>query len=230
MINKNKGQSKSSKKRANKKKAASLSSSNSKIFLSDSGYSGAEDSKLRNRQLSSLTSTTASTPMKAQKNQISPIAITNQGSNRETMNQSPLISPNTSNLSFSSLTKSASSSGSSMYIDPAEAAEADSALDSIFLKWARRYPAFYLKFVSHLLVMTELVAMMTPAVAMGIQWVTALCQDKPPVEAIIDLVILLWTCISSGGNCDLQNSSHCILKSSPLVNTITHNHHNGFGL
>ena len=91
-----------------------------------------------------------------------------------------------------------------------EAEEADKALDSIFLHYARHKPAEYLKAIGYLFVLSELIAMMTPSVAMGIQWVTALC-DGPPLLSIIDLLYIVWTCVSSGV-CDLQNSTHCILK------------------
>jgi hypothetical protein len=59
--------------------------------------------------------------------------------------------------------------------------------------------------------MTELVAMLTPAVAMGLQWVTALC-DGPPLLSIIDLCYLLYSCLVTGGHCEENSLSHCILK------------------
>ncbi|RYH13080.1 hypothetical protein EON65_36530 [archaeon] len=92
-----------------------------------------------------------------------------------------------------------------------EAARADEALDSVFLRMARRYPQDYLKVVGHLLVMSELVAMLTPSVAVGLQWVTALC-DGPPLLSIIDLLSLGLTCLRSG-NCADTHLTHCILKS-----------------
>ena len=49
---------------------------------------------------------------------------------------------------------------------------------SVCLRFARRHPELYLKLLGHLLVMSELVALLTPAVAMGIQWVTALCRKN----------------------------------------------------
>ena len=49
---------------------------------------------------------------------------------------------------------------------------------SVCLKFAHRHPELYLKLVGQLLVMSELVALLTPAVAMGIQWVTALCRKN----------------------------------------------------
>lgn len=94
-----------------------------------------------------------------------------------------------------------------------EAAEADKALDSIFLRYARSHPQEYLRIIGHTLVMVELIALMTPSVAMGIQWVTALC-DGPPVLSIIELLVILVECIKSG-NCALSQDRfhHCILRS-----------------
>ena len=95
----------------------------------------------------------------------------------------------------------------------AEAAEADKALDSVFLRYARSHPPETLRMIGHTLVMVELVALMTPSVAMGIQWVTALC-DGPPVLSIIELLGILFECLKSG-NCSLSQDRlhHCILRS-----------------
>ena len=92
------------------------------------------------------------------------------------------------------------------------AAEADKALDNFCLRYAKQHPATYLKIVGHLLVMSEMIAMMTPAVAMGIQWVTALCSG-PPVWALVDLFYLGIQC-AVFGNCQVnqQSLSHCIIK------------------
>lgn len=93
------------------------------------------------------------------------------------------------------------------------ASEADKCLDNVFLRLAKRFPVTYLKVAGHLLVMSELVALLTPAVAMGIQWVTALC-DGPPVLALIDLFYAGFQCWFLG-QCIMgqDNMSHCILKS-----------------
>ena len=92
--------------------------------------------------------------------------------------------------------------------------DADSALDTKFLRFARRHPKTYLKIVGHLIVFSELIALLTPSVAMGIQWVTALC-DGPPVLSILELLGLFFTC-SYYGDCSMTQShfSHCILKNN----------------
>ena len=103
-------------------------------------------------------------------------------------------------------------------IDLMASKHADSeVMDNCFIRFARRHPVTYLRIVGHLLVMSELIAMLTPAIAMGIQWVTALCDDKPPVLAIIDLLWSSFACINLN-KLDMQNClqnmtlSHCILK------------------
>lgn len=86
--------------------------------------------------------------------------------------------------------------------------DADRALDSAFLRYARQHPKDYLRMLGHILVMTELVAIMTPSVAMGIQWVTALC-DGPPVYSIIELLTILFRYFMTG---NFEALTHCILK------------------
>ena len=91
--------------------------------------------------------------------------------------------------------------------------EADKVLRIWPLKIARFQPKFYLRFIGMLLVMSELVALMTPAVAMGLQWVTALC-DAPPMLVIIELLRLGFNCLVHR-QCDFshpESGLHCILK------------------
>ncbi|CAM6001404.1 unnamed protein product [Sphagnum balticum] len=97
------------------------------------------------------------------------------------------------------------------HVSSFEASEADAALDNFALRLARRRPRLYLAVVGHLLVMSELVALLTPVVAMGMQWVTALC-DGPPLPAIVELAWLLLSCL--GGTCPSSTSEHqhCILR------------------
>jgi hypothetical protein len=99
-------------------------------------------------------------------------------------------------------------------VDEKEAAEVDQCLDNVCLRLARTQPVLYLRIISYLLVMTELVAMMTPCVAMGIQWITALC-DGPPLMAIIELLWETFVCLRTWGlECQLhkEDFNHCILK------------------
>lgn len=100
-------------------------------------------------------------------------------------------------------------------VDKAEAAEADKCLDSASLRYARSHPLEYLRILSYLMVMTELISLLTPVVAMGIQWITALC-DGPPVLAIIELAYECFVCLRTGGiHCQLnaEHFTHCILKN-----------------
>lgn len=91
-----------------------------------------------------------------------------------------------------------------------EAARADLALDNPALKYARHSPAGYLQLVGYLLVMSELIALLTPCVAIGLQWICALCQD-PPLQVMMELFGLAGKCISSlGSTCELE--PHCVVR------------------
>ncbi len=111
--------------------------------------------------------------------------------------------------------KRVSSSSCCVIMSPEEESkaikEADRALDSAFLRYARHHPKDYLRILGHILVMTELVAIMTPSVAMGIQWVTALC-DGPPVYSIIELLTILYRYVITGDFEASLQLTHCILK------------------
>ena len=89
-------------------------------------------------------------------------------------------------------------------------------LDSTFLRFARSHPLLYLKILGHLLVMTELIALLTPLVAMGLQWVTALC-DGAPIESLIELLQLCFSCVKDGtcSGATFQQSAlkHCIVRT-----------------
>lgn len=87
---------------------------------------------------------------------------------------------------------------------------ADQCLDNYFVRYARRNPLKYIKIIGHLMVMVELVAMLTPAIAMGIQWVTALCDDAP-VLSILELLRLGFAYLL-GMNTDELVTSHCIYR------------------
>ena len=105
---------------------------------------------------------------------------------------------------------SASSSSSS-------SPEGDIGLDNFALRFARRRPSTYLKIVGHILVFSEFVAVMTPAVAMGIQWITALC-DGPPVPVIVDLLGVVGGCLWRRECTGLAAQSdiflpHCIVRT-----------------
>jgi hypothetical protein len=100
-------------------------------------------------------------------------------------------------------------------VDKREAAAVDAeSLDNPSLRFARRHPSDYLRVISFLMVMSELISLMTPCVAMGIQWITALC-DGPPLLAIIELLWECFMCLRTGGmRCQLnsENFTSCILR------------------
>lgn len=78
---------------------------------------------------------------------------------------------------------------------------------NIFMYYAHKTPQQYLHVIGHVLVMSELIAVLTPAVAMGIQWVTALCHG-PAVFAFIELISITFKCVWYG-QCDFEK--HCIV-------------------
>jgi hypothetical protein len=81
---------------------------------------------------------------------------------------------------------------------------------------ARKYPKQYLRALSHIYITVELIALMTPLVAMGIQWITALCGETAPVPALLSVVSILADCAVRGDfRCDrLQHS--CIFRSDSV--------------
>ena len=85
-------------------------------------------------------------------------------------------------------------------------------LDSCFSRFARKHPKVYVRILGHIAIITELIAMMTPSVALGLQWVTALCEG-PSLYAVIDLLTMVITCLRSG-HCSFSQEQfqHCILR------------------
>ena len=63
--------------------------------------------------------------------------------------------------------------------------------------------------------MSELIALLTPLVAMGLQWVTALC-DGPPIDSMKELLMLFFGCLKNNdcASTTFAQSAmeHCILK------------------
>lgn len=86
-------------------------------------------------------------------------------------------------------------------------------LTNPFLRFAREHPRGYIRILGHIAVLSELIAMMTPSIALGLQWVTALC-DGPSLYAVIDLLVMVFTCLRSG-QCSFSPDrfQHCILKT-----------------
>uniref|UniRef100_A0A7R9UCB2 Uncharacterized protein n=1 Tax=Pinguiococcus pyrenoidosus TaxID=172671 RepID=A0A7R9UCB2_9STRA len=99
--------------------------------------------------------------------------------------------------------------------------DANIALDNPFLRWASVNPISNIDSVGHFMVMTEMIAVLTPCVAIGLQWITALC-DGPVLVVIWDLFIGFLSCGGHGvlsgtfRDCAIFNSdiySHCIFKA-----------------
>ena len=90
------------------------------------------------------------------------------------------------------------------------ASAADEALDNISLRFARNQPSKYIQCMGYLLVMSELIALLTPCIAIGLQWICALCKD-PPLLVMAELFGLAFRCICTlGRQCELE--PHCVVR------------------
>lgn len=79
---------------------------------------------------------------------------------------------------------------------------------------AKNRPKFYLRLVSYIMVLTELATLLVPMVAMGAQWITALCSDTPTVSAIIHLTYWSLRCLVQGeADMCLRMTQSCIVAS-----------------
>lgn len=79
-------------------------------------------------------------------------------------------------------------------------------------RYIEEEPENYLRYASSLFVVLELVAMLTPAVAIGLQWVTALCPG-PPMQSILELATTTSSCMSlTTAECEVLMGEHCILR------------------
>lgn len=77
--------------------------------------------------------------------------------------------------------------------------------------YIEKEPDNYLRYISSLFVILELIALLTPAVAMGMQWATALCPG-PPMQSILELIASSYTCLSlSSDQCEFLMRAHCIM-------------------
>jgi hypothetical protein len=95
-------------------------------------------------------------------------------------------------------------------IDVEEARQADLALDNPLLRYARTHPMSYLHMVGHMMVISEMIALLTPCVAVGIQWICALCNDSART-VLIDLINLGSRCVMTvGAECFFE--PHCAIR------------------
>jgi hypothetical protein len=83
------------------------------------------------------------------------------------------------------------------------------------VRLAKARPKLYLRLVSYLMVLTELATLLVPMVAIGAQWMTALCKDTPSVTAIFSLTYWSLHCLVGGKAemCDRALNS-CIVASN----------------
>lgn len=66
-----------------------------------------------------------------------------------------------------------------------------------FIRLAYENPKNYLRGLSHVYMTVELVALMTPMIAMGIQWLTALCP-APPLQSLWPMFVTMGGCLIHG--------------------------------
>lgn len=81
------------------------------------------------------------------------------------------------------------------------------------IEYIEAEPENYLRYTSSVFVMLELIVMLTPAVALGMQWVTALCPGAP-VQSIVELCFVSWQCFLSISKeeCEMTMRDHCIVR------------------
>jgi hypothetical protein len=79
-----------------------------------------------------------------------------------------------------------------------------------FVRKARENPKQYLRVLSHVYMTVELVALMTPMIAMGIQWLTALCPGSP-MHSVFLVLSMMWHCLVNGDYECLHMQESCIL-------------------
>ena len=95
-------------------------------------------------------------------------------------------------------------------INVKEAREADMALDNPFLRYARKHPVSYLQMAGHVMVVTEMIALLTPCVAVGVQWICALCNDSASA-VLVDLLELGSRCLLTMGK-ECYFEPHCAIR------------------
>jgi hypothetical protein len=84
------------------------------------------------------------------------------------------------------------------------------------IRWAWRDPQGYLLTLSHVIMVVELVSLMTPMIAVGIQWITSLCDGTPPVTALLSVFYLMFKCVFEGDSECSALQNHCIVSPAGL--------------
>jgi hypothetical protein len=78
---------------------------------------------------------------------------------------------------------------------------------NFFLRFAKSNPKEYLRVLGLFFVITEMISVLTPSVAVGIQWMAALCPGTAK-QAILGLIEIGIKCSING---DCENAEHCLL-------------------
>jgi hypothetical protein len=88
---------------------------------------------------------------------------------------------------------------------------------NFFIRIAHSYPKLYLRCLSHIYMTVELISLMTPMIAMGIQWLTALCHTSP-LTALIQVFSVLGYCLSVGDfQCDAVQDSCIVIHNNNTI-------------
>lgn len=84
------------------------------------------------------------------------------------------------------------------------------------IRWAWKDPQGYLLTLSHVIMVVELISLMTPMIAVGIQWITSLCDATPPVTALVSVFYLMFKCVFEGDTECAALQNHCIVSPAGL--------------
>lgn len=95
-----------------------------------------------------------------------------------------------------------------------KAAKAKVLRENFFIRQASKRPKTYLRVLSHMFMVIELSSLMTPQIAMGIQWITALCGSTPPATALWHTFFTIGTCLWNHDYvCDALQQS-CVIAAN----------------
>ncbi|CAE7416740.1 unnamed protein product, partial [Symbiodinium microadriaticum] len=87
------------------------------------------------------------------------------------------------------------------------------------IRWAWKHPQLYLLTLSHVIMVVELASLMTPIIAVGIQWITSLCDTMPPVTALLSVFYLMLQCMFKGEEECSALQDHCIVSPAGVFAT-----------
>ena len=83
------------------------------------------------------------------------------------------------------------------------------------MRIAKARPKYYVQVVSYIMLLSELLSLLVPMLAIGCQWMTALCGDTPSLSALFSLTYWSLRCMIGREEdmCDSMLHS-CVVASS----------------